>query len=432
MRRSQPLLILVVTLLGLAVLLGKFPGNGHSARANTLIQVTAVKIPTNLGVFTDIPPEALVLWEEPPAVDLIRLTDSSVISVTPNLPTNPEKVDWKKLVQYAGANESFSDVVKWAYLMSGTNWSESEFKDAKPQEWSEVSATLIRSYRDLENEVLAYQLAAELFPVSAKEAANGRTLSLKAERCQRGIESLAKNPYVQVVAPNVTPETVATSASCGVGPYNIFAGYFAPGEALSKMTNKNVWTDNQSVVLAFNILGMDGLLPTSDPDVAKTASSLKTAWYRIQKEIKEGEQVLADSGLKPHKSLSTACNSFGLPAVPGNWVRGKFPGHGGVDWGANSGIPVPTTISGTVVYAQWNDEGYGNLIIVGRKDGVKTYYGHLSAFSVEYLQHVEVGDIVGEIGSTGNSTGPHLHYEVRVGWTAIDPIGDQALSLACR
>lgn len=95
--------------------------------------------------------------------------------------------------------------------------------------------------------------------------------------------------------------------------------------------------------------------------------------------------------------------------------------HKGIDIAGNVGDDVMAAIDGEVTYASFNDGGYGNLIIIEHKDNMKTYYGHLSSFNVKVGDSVKKGDIIGEIGSTGFSTGPHLHFELRVDNNPVNP-----------
>ena len=73
-----------------------------------------------------------------------------------------------------------------------------------------------------------------------------------------------------------------------------------------------------------------------------------------------------------------------------------------------------------MVYAGWNNQGYGNLVIV-ENGPYKTYYAHLSEIPVQVGQTVQAGQVIAYSGNTGNSTGPHLHYEVRVNGQRVDP-----------
>lgn len=98
--------------------------------------------------------------------------------------------------------------------------------------------------------------------------------------------------------------------------------------------------------------------------------------------------------------------------------------HSGIDIAAATGTPVVATGSGTVVSAGWKS-GYGKVIVIQHDDDLQTLYGHLSEISVQAGQTLAQGTVIGKVGSTGNSTGPHLHFEKRApnadGWVAVDP-----------
>ncbi len=108
---------------------------------------------------------------------------------------------------------------------------------------------------------------------------------------------------------------------------------------------------------------------------------------------------------------------FGMRMDP--FMRGPAI-HSGIDLRGDKGDPVRVTANGTVVTAGWNG-GYGNMIEVDHGNGISTRYGHLSKIDVKVGQHVRIGQTIGEIGSTGRSTGPHLHYETRIDGDAVDP-----------
>jgi len=104
--------------------------------------------------------------------------------------------------------------------------------------------------------------------------------------------------------------------------------------------------------------------------------------------------------------------------------RDPFSGEGemhtGVDISAPTGTPVEATADGIVTLAGWSS-GYGQLVVVDHGGGMETYYAHLSRFAVVEGQEVRRGDQVGAVGSTGRVTAPHLHYEVRIGGTPVNP-----------
>lgn len=85
--------------------------------------------------------------------------------------------------------------------------------------------------------------------------------------------------------------------------------------------------------------------------------------------------------------------------------------HSGIDIKERTGFPVKTTANGTIEFAGWHG-GYGKCVIVKHENKMKTLYGHLSEISVKQGEKIESGQIIGKLGNTGRSTGPHLHYEV--------------------
>jgi len=109
---------------------------------------------------------------------------------------------------------------------------------------------------------------------------------------------------------------------------------------------------------------------------------------------------------------------FGWRSDP---VTGIGRHHAGIDLPSRFGAAVAATAPGVVRIARWAG-GYGNLVEIEHRDGVRTRYGHLSRLEVVPNQHVAEGQLIGEVGSTGHSTGPHLHFEVRVGGMAVDPL----------
>ena len=112
-------------------------------------------------------------------------------------------------------------------------------------------------------------------------------------------------------------------------------------------------------------------------------------------------------------------SGFGMRRHP---ILGGFRAHSGVDLAAPMGTPVRATSSGVISRASWNG-GYGLFVSLENGKGVQTRYGHMSRLAVYAGQRVKKGDILGYVGSTGRSTGPHLHYEMRVNGRAVNPLG---------
>lgn len=104
-----------------------------------------------------------------------------------------------------------------------------------------------------------------------------------------------------------------------------------------------------------------------------------------------------------------------------NPVSGKFLLHTGVDIANDSGTPIRATADGTVSFAGW-EGGYGKMVVVNHGNGYSSYYGHLSEIKAAVGKPVRRGEVLGLMGATGNTTGPHLHYEIRLYGAAVDPV----------
>ncbi len=109
--------------------------------------------------------------------------------------------------------------------------------------------------------------------------------------------------------------------------------------------------------------------------------------------------------------------SFGEREDP---FSGEPAFHPGVDIGAPYGTPVLAAASGVVVFAG-REEGYGRLVVIDHGFGISTVYAHLSSYTLEASEQVDRGQVIGYVGDSGRSTGPHLHYEVRIDNTPVNP-----------
>jgi murein DD-endopeptidase MepM/ murein hydrolase activator NlpD len=131
-------------------------------------------------------------------------------------------------------------------------------------------------------------------------------------------------------------------------------------------------------------------------------------------------------------ALDAAVATDGQTTRPGTWVKpaqgtvssefGHRWGtqHEGIDIAAGSGSPVRAATDGVVKKASWYG-GYGNAVIIDHGAGVQTLYGHNSALNVKPGDRVQAGQVIAKVGSTGDSTGPHLHFEVQVDGKAVNP-----------
>jgi len=130
-----------------------------------------------------------------------------------------------------------------------------------------------------------------------------------------------------------------------------------------------------------------------------------------------GSANATGSFLWPVASYVYVSSRFGMRIHP---ITGVKKSHTGMDIASNQGTTVYASDGGSVTLAGWNG-GYGNCIMIDHGNGYVTLYGHLSSISVSQGQTVSQGDTIGAVGSTGNSTGPHLHFEVLQNGTRIDP-----------
>lgn len=147
---------------------------------------------------------------------------------------------------------------------------------------------------------------------------------------------------------------------------------------------------------------------------------------RLAAKIRKAQAASAPSGGSVPSTVNRQASSQGFiwPAsgtLTSNfgWRWGRM--HEGIDIGAGTGTPISASAAGTVIVAGWNG-GYGNLVVIDHGGGVSTAYGHQSAIHVSVGQSVGQGTVIGAVGSTGNSTGPHLHFEVRINGAATDPL----------
>lgn len=114
---------------------------------------------------------------------------------------------------------------------------------------------------------------------------------------------------------------------------------------------------------------------------------------------------------------------FGMRRHP---LSGAWTQHDGVDWSAPPGTPVFASGAGIVTHAG-RDGAYGNVVRIAHPGGRETTYAHLGAIRVAVGAAVVQGQTIGTVGSTGNATGPHLHYEVRINGALVDPLAPQVL-----
>ena len=143
--------------------------------------------------------------------------------------------------------------------------------------------------------------------------------------------------------------------------------------------------------------------------------ALFLSWKRLDRF--QSQDTVAVPSQRP-LSVVTLSSGFGVRSDP---FRGGAAMHAGVDMTGSYGTPIYATADGYVGRAGWTG-GYGNLVELEHGKGIETRYGHLSAILVHPGQQVRRGDLIARMGSTGRSTGNHLHYEVRIDGHAVNPV----------
>lgn len=146
-----------------------------------------------------------------------------------------------------------------------------------------------------------------------------------------------------------------------------------------------------------------------------TFKQLFNSWKKLDSLASGAIAVPSD---KPVKTAAFT-SGYGVRSDP---FRGGSAMHAGIDLAGPYGTPIYATADGTVRRSGWNSGGYGNLIEVDHGRGIETRYGHLSRILVREGEHVKRGQVIGRMGSTGRSTGNHLHYEVRIDGRPVNPI----------
>src|SRR5690606_31639182 len=167
-------------------------------------------------------------------------------------------------------------------------------------------------------------------------------------------------------------------------------------------------------IAASSTQGVGGPLePATGGDA--TFKQLFNSWKKLDN-ISQG--AIAVPSDKPVKTAAFT-SGYGVRSDP---FRGAAAMHAGIDLAGPAGTPIYATADGVVAEAEYNRGGYGNLVKINHGRGIETRYAHLSSMTVSPGQRVSRGQVIGRMGSTGRSTGSHLHYEVRIDGRAVNPI----------
>ncbi|HEY2074266.1 MAG TPA: peptidoglycan DD-metalloendopeptidase family protein [Gaiellaceae bacterium] len=192
----------------------------------------------------------------------------------------------------------------------------------------------------------------------------------------------------------------------------------------------------QAAFLRSQLLSSKGKLSNAK---AGKAHALLISKAQEQTEIKESQSIAAASASIEAKIRAAEAGTSSSTSPPATasaagliWpVQGPITSpfgprwggfHPGIDIGIPEGTPIHAAAAGTVIYCGW-ESGYGNLVVIDHHDGIATAYAHQSRIAVSCNQNVDQGQVIGYSGCTGFCTGPHLHFEVRVNGSPVDPLG---------
>jgi len=208
----------------------------------------------------------------------------------------------------------------------------------------------------------------------------------------------SKNPILTVeLKANIEEKQVAAAATIINWSNDVLQGQTKvqkEGKDGSKIVNKQVVIENRTIV---------GEKVIGESIVVKPENKI------ILKGLKVPTVAAVAAVIPPTRGMITS--NFGA-----RWGKN----HNGVDIGAPSGTPIYALMEGVVSYARWED-GYGKVIKIEHNGKLQTIYGHCSAIEVKEGQKITKGQEIGKVGSTGRSTGPHLHFEVRVAGVPVEP-----------
>ena len=193
-------------------------------------------------------------------------------------------------------------------------------------------------------------------------------------------------------------------------------------------------TSEQRGLVARLVASRDALT-TAEQEKRSTLASIQEDRSDVLAEIEDLEAQSAALAARI-RAAQEQSSTAGAPVVSGSgqlsWpVSGPVTSgfgsrwgrmHEGIDIAVGSGTPVHAAAAGTIIYAGWM-EGYGNLVVIDHGNGLSTAYGHNSSLASAVGQTVSAGQVIAYSGSTGHSTGPHVHFEVRVNGAPVDPLG---------
>lgn len=200
---------------------------------------------------------------------------------------------------------------------------------------------------------------------------------------------------------------------------SIFEANPVPDSARAKLIEK------KEEIKKVNLMDDDELAEDIADQLNSISARIKyqySSYSGIEKLINNQSAKLASiPAIQPvsNKQLNRIASGFGMRIDP---VYGTPKMHKGLDFTAPQGTPIYATGDGVISVAGYSEGGYGNHVMINHGYGYETLYGHMVRIKVRQGQRVKRGEVIGWVGSTGKSTGPHCHYEVQINGVAVDPV----------
>ncbi|MEM9776084.1 MAG: M23 family metallopeptidase [Chloroflexota bacterium] len=244
-----------------------------------------------------------------------------------------------------------------------------------------------------------------LSPVREYRVQEGETLWDVAEKLDVTVRQLIAANIVRI------PDGIPTGTKLIVPTSEDFLNLALPGISESSLIEGGSYTVKAGDTIP-SIASRFGI----DADQLRLANKIQNNLIYV------GQQLLL-----PEKDefLIPAIGEMRWPFYRRNWdytiSQGYRPDHAGVDFVLPEGVPIRAVADGYVTFAGWDNIGYGNMVMVGHSDGFYTLYAHMETIEVERGQKVDRENILGYSGNTGNSSNPHLHFEIREGFIPLNP-----------
>ncbi len=200
---------------------------------------------------------------------------------------------------------------------------------------------------------------------------------------------------------------------------SIFEANPLPDSARAKLTEKQ---NEFQKIAAINDEQLGNELAKTLNNISARIKYQFASYNEIENLIKnQGEKLACIPAIQPvsNRDLNRIASGFGMRIDP---VYGTPKMHKGLDFTAPQGTPIYATGDGTIEVAGQTGDGFGNHVVINHGYGYETLYGHMYKVKVRAGQKVKRGEVIGWVGSTGKSTGPHCHYEVHINGQEVDPV----------